>query len=270
MASVGCRAAPRAACPSPPDSDSEGSESSERSERSERSESSERSGSPATSTATPDNPLAEAACAMALPAPVQYAAERSQDTRQSSDVRSLPTRSLCFLLQCVLAIVCCLLRRWAPNDPGGLYWALRARMDKEFAADRTGLDSEAPVFQAAAAVLRALPPRSQESQAIRAVFGAAGYKALQWVTPAARAEGGGSEDSASGTDHSSRDSGAEVTLVTQWAYRRARRHFRAMTCGSTLQRLPAARRSRSDAAVQSVVDFMYRNDNTTTLSWGRK
>ena len=43
-----------------------------------------------------------------------------------------------------------------------------------------------------------------------------------------------------------------------------------MTCGSTLQRLPAARRSRSDAAVQSVVDFMYRNDNTTTLSWGRK
>lgn len=39
-------------------------------------------------------------------------------------------------------------------------------------------------------------------------------------------------------------------------------------CGSTLERKAGHRRSRSDAAVQSVVDFMYRNDNTTTLSWG--
>ena len=49
---------------------------------------------------------------------------------------------------------------------------------------------------------------------------------------------------------------------------RARPDYRLMTCGTTLERVAGSRLTRSDAAVQTVVDFMYRSDNSSTLSWG--
>ena len=62
--------------------------------------------------------------------------------------------------------------------------------------------------------------------------------------------------------------GSGAGALTHHAYSRARSDFRLMTCGTTLEHLAGSRLTRSDAAVQTVVDFMYRSDNTSTLSWG--
>ena len=54
--------------------------------------------------------------------------------------------------------------------------------------------------------------------------------------------------------------------LTHHAYSRARADFRHMNCDTTLEYQPGSRLARSDAAVQTVVDFMYGSDNTSTLS----
>ncbi len=223
-----------------------------------------------------DNDLAVDAHALSMPPTVQKAAVRSHATRNTTTLRDLPARALYRLLQCVLALLITFLERWAPRDPGGLYWAVRGRLDKRYADDRQPQDDDlttARILSAAASALQALPPRSRESRAIRAVLGAAGRHTLESGLAEAQAlgRGRGDEDNSSGSDtsHTDTDSGEDAApFLTRHAHRRARAHYRLLTCGSTLERKPGRRRSRSDAAVQSVVDFMYRNDNTTTLSWG--
>jgi hypothetical protein len=221
-----------------------------------------------------DNTLAADTSAMALPHTHHKAAVRSHTVRHSPSVRDLPARVLSRLLQCVVALVIAFLERWAPRDPGGLYWSVRARLDKRYSDDRWPADDDATasrLLSAASTALQALPPRSRESRAIRAVLGAAGRRTLEAGLAEAealgrRVDGSSSEDSnSSDTDNSSQSGSGSLTAH---AYRRARSHYRLLTSGSTLERKSGARRSRSDAAVQSVVDFMYRNDNTTTLSWG--
>ncbi len=224
-----------------------------------------------------DNTLAADTSAMALPYTHHKAAVRSHTVRHTPSVRDLPARVLFRLLQCVAALVIAFLERWAPRDPGGLYWSVRARLDKRYSDDRWPADDNATasrLLSAASTALQALPPRSRESRAIRAVLGAAGRRTLEAGLAEAEAlgrreDGGSSEDSnSSDTDNSSQSGSGSRPTLTAHAYRRARSHYCLLTCGSTLDRKSGARRSRSDAAVQSVVDFMYRNDNTTTLSWG--
>ena len=209
---------------------------------------------------------------------IQRAATRSNTVRRAPDIRCLPARALSYLLQCVLALVVSFLHRWAPRDPGGLYWALRARLDKRYAASRDGLQYDVTatrILGAAAAALHALPPRSRESKAIRALLGAAGRHTLEAGLEEAEGLGGeGGCDGSDGSDGSDLDAGAGAgagagaETLTHHAYSRARADFRHMTCGTTLEHQPGSRLARSDAAVQTVVDFMYRSDNTSTLSWG--
>ena len=220
---------------------------------------------------------------MSMSPAIQRAAARSNTARQAPDIHCLPARALFYLLQCVLALVVAFLHRWAPRDPGGLYWALRARLDKRYAASRDALQYDITatrILGAAAAALHALPPRSRESKAIRALLGAAGRHTLEAGLEEANGlggGGGGAGDSADdGSDASSKSgsagggsgSGSEAGALTHHAYSRARADFRLMTCGTTLEHLAGSRLTRSDAAVQTVVDFMYRSDNTSTLSWG--
>lgn len=75
-----------------------------------------------------DNTLAADTSAMALPHTHHKAAVWSHTVRHTSSVRDLPARVLCRLLQCVAALVIAFLERWAPRDPGGLYWSVRARL----------------------------------------------------------------------------------------------------------------------------------------------
>lgn len=239
--------------------------------------SSDASNSDSDSFSTTDNTLAVDTSFMGVPHSEHKAAVRSHAIRHTTSVRGLPARVLFRLLQCVAALVIAFLERWAPRDPGGLYWSVRARLDKRYSDDRSAGDDDtttARLLSAASTALQALPPRSRESRAIRAVLGAAGRRTLEAGLAEAEALGrrvdrDSSEGSnASDTDDSSEAGDTSPPTLTAHAYRRARSHYRLLTCGSTLDRKSGARRSRSDAAVQSVVDFMYRNDNTTTLSWG--
>ncbi len=89
-----------------------------------------------------------------------HATGRSNTARHTSSVGDLPARVLYYLLQGVLALLVTFLQRWAPRDPGGLYWAARARLDKRYADDVTATR----ILSAAASALQALPPRSRESR----------------------------------------------------------------------------------------------------------
>jgi hypothetical protein len=226
------------------------------------------------------NTLAVDTHGMDMPSTIQRAAARSNTARQAPDIHCLPARALFYLLQCVLALVVAFLHRWAPRDPGGLYWALRARLDKRYATDRDVLQYDITatrILGAAAAALHALPPRSRESKAIRALLGAAGRHTLEASLEEADDLGGGG-GAGSSTEDGSDDSdqgggagagaGAGTGTLTHHAYSRARADYRLMTWGTTLERVAGSRLTRSDAAVQTVVDFMYRSDNSSTLSWG--
>jgi hypothetical protein len=217
------------------------------------------------------NTLAVDAHSMDMPAHVQRAAARSNTTRQAADLHSLPSRALHYLVQCALALVMAFLHRWAPRDPGGLYWVLRGKLDKRFADSRDVLQHDitcSRILGAAAAALCALPPRSRESKAIRALLGAARRQVLEVGLAEAETMCGAAASSDESESDSDSDSDEHTGSLTHHAFSRARADYRLLTCGTTLERRPGSRLARSDAAVQSVVDFVYRSDNTTTLSWG--
>jgi hypothetical protein len=140
-------------------------------------------------------------------------------------------------------------------------------MDKRFADDKGDNHPDADpttdrMIHAASAALSALPPRSREARAIRAVLGAAGRTVLETAVTF------GTHQPHSDEDQDTSDEEHDHQRLTEHAYRRSRTHFRLMACGGTLVSTKFTRISRQDAAVQSVVDFVYRSDNTTTLSWG--
>jgi hypothetical protein len=128
------------------------------------------------------NTLATDAYDMGLTPAAQHAAGRSNTARHTTSVRDLSARALYYLLQGILALLVTFLQRWAPRDPGGLYWAARARLDKRYADDKQAEDDDVTatrILSAAASALQALPPRSRESRAIRPVLGAAGRRTLE-------------------------------------------------------------------------------------------
>jgi hypothetical protein len=194
------------------------------------------------------NVLATDAHDMGLTPTAQHAASRSNTARHATSVRDLPARALYYLLQGVLALLVTFLQRWAPRDPGGLYWAARARLDKRYADDRQAQDDDVTatrILSAAASALQALPPRSRESRAIRAVLGAAGRRTLESGLAEAEALGRGQDSERSSSDSSNTDMGtnsddAAPPTLTRHAYRRARSHYRLLTCGSIPARTPPA------------------------------
>lgn len=119
---------------------------------------------------------------------------------------------------------------------GGLYWAARARLDKRYADDRQAEDDDVTtatrILSAAASALQALPPRSRESRAVRAVLGAAGRRTLESGLAEAEAMGRAEEDNSSRSDASHTDtdsSGNAAPFLTRHAHRRARAHYRLLT-----------------------------------------
>jgi hypothetical protein len=244
------------------------------------------------------NTLLRHAQYLKLPDNICKAARISNKARRAANIPALQERPLQSLVQSVVAIILRLFELWAPNDVAGLYAVVRARLDKHFRVKagigHTAADGDSAIGVAAATVLQSLPPRSQEAKAIRAVLGGAGKPFLATVladVAAARklahAAGDDSDvdnddgkEEQGGDEHGSSDDEGEhahgaaghnktaKTVLTAWAYLRARRNFRAMATGQTLQRVVATRARRTDAAVQEVVDFLYRSDNTSTLSWG--
>jgi hypothetical protein len=215
------------------------------------------------------NPLLRDAYNLRLPKDVQGAAIRSNTDRQSSDVRSLPMWSIQYVLHCVVAIMLRLLHLWAPNDEPGLYVLVRKRLDGHFMvkAEETAF-VRTRVCKTAGMVLRELPKRSRERRAVLGVFAAASKRFGETLL-GTDGDDTSSDPSAGASDASSsseqRPGGKKST---RWALRTARADYRRMAIGQTLERKKHARKRRSDAAVESVVNFLYRSDNTTTLSLG--
>ncbi len=225
------------------------------------------------------NPLLRAARELKLDDNIRRAAQNSNKSRRAADIPSLQERTLQSLVQCVVAILLRLFALWSPNDTAGLYSVVRGRLDKHFGIKQEdSVDADAEVCSAAATVLHGLPKRSREALAIRAVLGGAGKQHLTSVLSEVSAlretqkEGG---DDCENDDHGGDDSddnvsgpGVKQTAVTKWAYLRARVHFRRMAVGQTLAHVPGSRKRTTDDAVQGVIDFVYRANNTSTLSWG--
>ncbi len=241
----------------------------------------------------------------------------------------LADRARQYLANIVLATLVYFLELFIPNDPAGMYWILRPRLDAKYAPhlaeeellQRQRRMQDTPMCRAAVSVLCKAPRRSLQARTTMALVAAEGYAfaaaviaachavttAAQPATdartpPSARTRndsdaqyvedddvggargaiaGAGSGSSNDHHDDSEDVSGDEAPshasygsslaaseAFTTWAYRSARADYRRLQVFGTLD-MPAITRSRrSDAAVASVLDFMFRADNTTTLSWG--
>ncbi len=224
------------------------------------------------------NPLLRAARELKLDDNIRRAAQNSNKSRRAADIPALQERTLQSLVQCVMAILLRLFALWSPNDSAGLYSVVRMRLDKHFGVEQeNSVSADAEVCAAAATVLHALPKRSREALAIKAVLGGAGKKylvaALSEASALQEARNEGGDDSESGGDDSDGDDRADESVskraaVTKWTYLRTRVHFRRMAVGQTLAHVPGSRKRTTDDAVQGVIDFLYRANNTSTLSWG--
>jgi hypothetical protein len=160
---------------------------------------------------------------------------------------------------------------------------LRQRLDTAYGVEATDVDSA--VYQSASALLHTLPRRSRESRAILAVFASISRNAAASVLTCVEPDGE-SEDSSEGEEELDSDNSEpehddlpaenpeavatsrQRARLTKWAYLRARDNYRRMLCGMPIVKQPATRARRSNVAVAGVVNFLYRRENTSTLSWG--
>ena len=221
------------------------------------------------------NRLLKDALDLRLPASARRAARRSNASRQAPDIRALPRRTVAYLLHVVVAIVLRLLQLWAPNDQPGLYMLLRKRLDAHFLVQaEQDAFRRSRVCESATLLARELPRKSHERRAVLAVFAGAGKLFIETLlrrVHGSAASADSSNEDASGSEADSVQSDAPSRggrTGTQWTRRVARHDFRRMAVGQTLGSKPRSRTSRADAAVQGVLDFLFRADNTTTLSWG--
>ena len=230
------------------------------------------------------NTLHTDAVRLGLPEAVQAAAARSRSSRLADSVDALPVRKRQRLLQAAEAAFQGTLTRWAPNDPRGLYMLLRQKLDTAYGVEDADMDSA--VYQSASALLHTLPRRSRESRAILAVFASISRAAAVSVLECLELDGESEDSSEDEEELDSDNSEAEhddvqaedpavVTSrkrarLTKWAYLRARDNYRRMLCGLPIVKPPATRARRSNVAVAGVVNFLYRRENSSTLSWGHK
>ena len=56
--------------------------------------------------------------------------------------------------------------------------------------------------------------------------------------------------------------------LTKWTYLTARNNYRRMLCGLSIRKRRGTRACRGNVAIAAAVSFLYRSENTSTLSWG--
>jgi len=235
------------------------------------------------------NPLFDAAVWLGLNARTTAAAKRSHTTRLSPNIAELPERDRRYLIQAVVTLVDTMLRTAVPGDTAGMYRHVRERLDTTYGNTECAEKADSAAFQCVAGeVLHALPPRSREARAILAVVAMTGREnaraALHMETREEDAAGGpgsalggdvGSEDEDEDddSDYQHQDEGGDSDTeddkaLSLSAYKRARVDYRRMLCGDTFERPKFFRRKRGNVAVAGAVNFLYRANNTTRLSWG--
>ena len=194
------------------------------------------------------------------------AAQRSQYTRQTFDVTTLPRRALQYLCLAIVGIFTRLLSLCVPNDPVGMYCVVRDRLDKEFGVTNRIIQSD--VCIAAATAIQALPPSSRESKSIMAVVCAAGLVQANDIVNSDSKYHDTDESRTSEDDEGDGQHADDDDTLSYYRFLQARSDYRRLAVGQTLDRVTGKRKRRTDAAVASVLEFLFRRDNTSTVSWG--
>ncbi len=231
------------------------------------------------------NPLLKLARVLRLSKRHVAAAVQSNATRQTNDVASLTIEERSKLLLALTGIVTKAIATCVPHDASGAYVHLRSRLDEEFQLNVAPSEKDQPDVIAAKTALDALPSRSRESRAIRAVFASVGRATADALcdtdsdenaTDDERARSSSSDGSSTASDGDGGtidDPEEGVTFRPRMGiklYRSARKDYAHMTAGQTLARKPVTVRRVPLAVTEAAVDFLYRPDNSSLLSWGTK